>query len=172
MSIQIVACTIRDWDTLRDISYQTFDETFRPGNTHENMEAYLSQAFTEEKLKSELQNTNSEFHFIYLHDRLAGYLKVNIGDAQTEDMGRDALEIERIYIKNDFQKKGLGKQLYNKALTLARNYRCSKMWLGVWEHNPNAIEFYEKMGFKSVGKHHFVMGDDPQTDIIMEKKLF
>lgn len=171
MSIQIVACTKSDWDILLELSYQTFDETFRPGNTPENMEAYLSEAFTEEKIKDELKNPNSEFHFIYLHDRLMGYLKINIGNAQTEDMGRESMEIERIYVKKAVQNQGLGKQLYNKAITIAKNYHCKKIWLGVWEHNTNAVSFYEKMGFNAVGSHSFFMGDDEQTDIIMEKKM-
>ena len=37
---------------------------------------------------------------------IAGYLKVNTHDAQTEIMGNDSLEIERIYIKGIYQKHG------------------------------------------------------------------
>jgi ribosomal protein S18 acetylase RimI-like enzyme len=171
MRIQTIACTEQDWEQLLNISYQTFDETFRPDNTSENMEAYLSEAFTEEKIKNELNNPESEFHFIYFDDELAGYLKVNTGSAQTEQMGDESLEIERIYVLKIFQKQGIGKQLYNKALTIAKQYNLSKVWLGVWEHNQNAIEFYKKMGFKHISDHSFFMGDDRQTDIIMQKIL-
>lgn len=171
MSIQIVACTVKDWKMLLDISYQTFDETFRSQNTEENMETYLSEAFTEEKIKSELSHPQSEFHFIYFKDELAGYLKVNTGEAQTELMGDDSLEIERIYVLKQYQGEGLGKQLYNKAIAVAKQYNCSKIWLGVWEHNPNAIEFYKKMDFKQTSEHSFFMGEDEQTDLIMEKTL-
>jgi ribosomal protein S18 acetylase RimI-like enzyme len=45
------------------------------------------------------------------------------------------------------------------------------MWLGVWEHNPRAIAFYHKHGFVDVGDHVFLLGEDPQTDIIMELDL-
>lgn len=171
MRIQTIACTEQDWEQLLNISYQTFDETFRPDNTSKNMEAYLSEAFTEEKIKNELNNPESEFHFIYFDDELAGYLKVNTGSAQTEQMGDESLEIERIYVLKIFQKQGIGKQLYNKALTIAKQYNLSKVWLGVWEHNQNAIEFYKKMGFKHISDHSFFMGDDRQTDIIMQKIL-
>lgn len=45
--------------------------------------------------------------------------KVNINAAQSEARGGEYLEIERIYIKNKFQKHGLGKFLFNKAMQTA-----------------------------------------------------
>ena len=45
------------------------------------------------------------------------------------------------------------------------------MWLGVWEYNPRAQRFYEKNGFRFVGKHTFLLGSDPQTDLLMQKKF-
>jgi diamine N-acetyltransferase len=86
-------------------------------------------------------------------------------------MGDEALEIERIYIKKQFQKHGLGTSLYNKALEMAAALDKKKVWLGVWEKNDNAIAFYKKMGFVQVGSHSFYMGDEEQTDLIMIKSL-
>ena len=40
-------------------------------------------------------------------------------DAQTESMGNDALEIERIYLSDDVQGLGLGKTLFDKAYDTA-----------------------------------------------------
>jgi diamine N-acetyltransferase len=48
---------------------------------------------------------------------------------------------------------------------------CDTVWLGVWEHNPRAIAFYEKWGFEKFGAHDFLLGTDLQTDILMKKKL-
>src|SRR5689334_6636436 len=123
------------------------------------------------KMENELSNKNSEFFFIYLDNNLAGYLKLNVDDAQSEEMGMESLEIERIYIKRKFQKYGLGKVLYNKAIELAKEKNKTKVWLGVWEKNENAIAFYNKMGFVQTGAHSFFMGDDEQTDYIMTKEL-
>lgn len=171
MFIEIKKCTPEDLHTLREISFETFDETFKEQNSPENMNAYLEKAFTLEKLEKELSNPTSHFFFIYYQNELAGYLKVNINDAQSEEMGNESLEIERIYIKKTFQKYGLGKVLYNKALELANELEKKKVWLGVWEKNENAIAFYKKMGFVQTGSHSFFMGDDEQTDYIMTKTL-
>ena len=164
-------CTIEDLSKLKEISYITFDETFRSQNKKENIDAYLSTAFTSEKLLKELTHPHSYFYFIYYQNNLAGYLKVNIESAQTEEMKENSLEIERIYVLSKFQKHGLGQQLFNQVLELAQEMHSEKIWLGVWEKNTNAIHFYEKLGFIQMDEHAFYMGDDRQIDIIMIKSL-
>jgi diamine N-acetyltransferase len=167
MTIRITKCANEDLHKLQVISYETFNETFKEQNTHENMSAYLEKAFNLKQLEKELSNPYSEFFFVYFNNELAGYLKVNIDDAQSEAMGNEALEVERIYIKSDFQKQGLGKDLLNKAVELAKARDKTKIWLGVWEKNENAIAFYKKMGFVEIGAHSFYMGDEEQIDIIL-----
>ncbi len=115
------------------------------------MKAYLEKAFHLTQLEKELSNKASQFFFVYCNNEIAGYLKVNTDEAQTEKMGDESLEIERIYIKNEFQKHGLGKYLFNKAMEIAKELNKKKIWLGVWEKNENAIVFIRKWGlFKPV----------------------
>lgn len=171
MKLEIIKCTTKDVETLREISYKTYDETFRESNTPENMEAYLSMAYELEKMKRELLNKSSEFYFLYADDELAGYLKINQYGAQTEfkeDMG---LEVERIYVYRKFHSNNLGSHLMNKAIDRAIELKKSYVWLGVWEHNEKAKKFYLRNGFRFVGKHSFFMGDDEQTDLLMRKDI-
>lgn len=172
MSIKIKKCTLEDLHTLQDISYKTFNETFKDQNTPENMNAYLERAYNLKQLEKELTTISSEFYFIYLDKEIAGYLKINTNDAQTEEIDNESLEIERIYLKTTFQKHGLGKYLLNKAVEIAIERDKKKIWLGVWEKNENAIAFYSKMGFVQTGSHSFYMGDEEQLDYIMTKTLF
>lgn len=171
MGIRIKSCSQADLQVLREISIETFTETFQEQNTLENMQAYLKDAYTLEKLKKEMEHDHSMFFFIYDDDQLAGYMKVNTDDAQSEEMDADSLEIERIYIRSGFQSKGLGKYLMNKAMDIAETKEKQKVWLGVWEHNAQAIAFYRKNDFVQTGSHSFLMGDDEQTDYIMTKTL-
>jgi diamine N-acetyltransferase len=171
MTITIKKCTLEDLHTLQEIGYETFNETFKHQNSPENMNAYLDRAFNLEQLEKELSTISSQFFFVYFNHEVAGYLKVNTNDAQSEEMGDETLEIERIYIKNQFQKHGLGKFLFNKAMKMALEGNKKKIWLGVWEKNENAIAFYKKMGFIQTGAHSFYMGDEEQIDLIMTKTL-
>lgn len=171
MTINLKKCTLEDLRKLQEISYETFNETFKHQNSPENMEDYLEKAFNLEQVEKELSNTSSHFFFVYVDNEIAGYLKVNTDDAQSEEMGDESLEIERIYIKNNFQKHGIGKYLFNKAIDMAMEHNKRKIWLGVWEKNENALAFYKKMGFVQTGAHSFYMGDEEQVDFIMVKTL-
>lgn len=169
MTLHIQPCSFENLGLLQDISIETYNETFQHHNTPENMKAYLEKAFNTKQLEKELTNTSSQFFFIYSDEEIAGYLKLNTNDAQTEIMGNNSLEIERIYIRKRYHKQGLGKYLLQKAIEIAKQRNNEKIWLGVWEENENAIAFYSKMGFVETGSHSFFMGDDEQKDIIMTK---
>lgn len=171
MTLTLEKCTLQHIDQLIDVSKETFDDTFRANNTAENMAHYLATAFTMEKMTDELNHPHSQFFFALLDGDIAGYVKVNTEDAQTEQIAKAQLEIERIYIRQNFQKRGIGQLLMNKALHIAQSKGYAGIWLGVWEKNPNAIRFYEKAGFKQAGNHSFYMGDEEQTDYIMVKVL-
>ncbi|MCU7556924.1 GNAT family N-acetyltransferase [Macrococcus capreoli] len=169
--IKIERVDPEDLPLLIQISKKTFDDTFRPNNKDEVIDNYLNTSFTKEMMLNQLKNPHSEFYFAVVNNKVAGYLKINIKDAQTENMGADSLEIERIYVDRNYHKQGIGKLLYDKAIERAHYYRVHKVWLGVWEHNHNALAFYTKLGFKHTDSHVFQMGDEAQTDFIMEYPL-
>lgn len=171
MNKTVRKCTLEDLDLLREISIETFNETFKDQNDPENMKAYLSRAFNNDQLEREMSNRASEFYFVYSNEEIAGYLKVNTDDAQSESMGDDSLEIERIYIRKEHHQQGLGKYLVVKATEIAKERNKAKIWLGVWEKNDNAIRFYKKMGFVQTGSHPFYMGNEEQVDLIMTNTL-
>lgn len=173
MSVQVRRCTEDDLQHLQAISIDTFYETFKEQNSPKNMQAYLDNAFNLGQLKKELTHPDSYFYFAYVEGEIAGYLKVNIDNAQTEVIGNrdEALEIQRIYIKKEFQQQGVGTVLCDQVMNLAKKHRKKMIWLGVWEHNEQAISFYKKMGFTQIGTHSFFMGDDEQTDLIFSKEI-
>lgn len=171
MTIQLKSCSLSDVRTLQAISCETFDETFRATNVPENMDAYMKKAFALEKLEKELSNPDSFFFFAYVNEELAGYLKVNINAAQSDEIMDDALEVERIYVRRASQGQGLGKYLMQKSIDIAKEKNKQGVWLGVWEKNEKAIRFYNGMGFVQHGAHSFCLGDEEQTDLIMIKSL-
>ena len=106
-----------------------------------------------------------------MEDEVIGYLKLNFGQSQTELKDDKALEIERIYVLQEYHGKKAGQLLYDKAIEVARNKNMDYVWLGVWEENHRAISFYKKNGFTEFDKHIFKLGDDEQTDIMMKLQL-
>ena len=169
--MKIRKINIDDLETLRDLSIQTFKETFEEVNTEEDMQKYLDENLSIEKLKTELENINSEFYFAENNDEILGYLKLNFKDAQTEKLEENHFEIERIYVLKAFLGQKIGQILFNKAIEIGREKNLEYVWLGVWEENHRAIRFYEKNGFEIFGKHDFTLGEDVQTDLLMKMKI-
>ncbi len=169
--VTIKKVDIAEADILLSFSKKTFYEFWAPLNDPADMEAYSSVAFTPQKILSELSNPNSDFYFALIDNELAGYLKLNFNDAQTEFQDINAMEVERIYVSGNHHGKKIGKQLLNFALDIAASKGFNYVWLGVWEHNYHALGFYEHNGFKVFSSHEFLLGDDRQTDLLMKKEM-
>jgi len=169
--IEIREITLNDIDQLLEIGRQTFYETFIVWNTEENLNIYLDERFTVGKLTDELNNKDSEFYFALFDNKVIGYLKINTGKAQTELQDDRALEIERIYVLKEFHGKNVGQLIYEKAIQIAEQKNVTYVWLGVWENNSRARNFYSKNGFVEFDKHIFRMGNSEQTDLMMKLLL-
>ncbi|GAB2542374.1 GNAT family N-acetyltransferase [Gracilibacillus alcaliphilus] len=171
MKTTIRKCTLDDLQLLQQIGTETYNETYSHLNTPENMNEYLEQAFNIEQLTKELSNPSSTFIFQYVDDVLAGYLKLNEGDAQTYNVGDGAMEVERIYVRSLFHGRGLGKGLLETGIELAKERDKNEIWLGIWRKNKNAIDFHKKMGFEARGTYSIYIGDEEQTNYVMVKEL-
>lgn len=156
---------------IQQVGRQTFFETFEDSNTEEDMKKYLKESFADEKIKREMTNPNSMFYLAMDKNYPAGYLRINFDGAQSEKDYPGSLEVERLYITKDQKRKGIGSELMKIAIDHAKKAGVPYMWLGVWEHNYPAQEFYKSFGFEFFGAHTFVLGNDPQTDLLMKKVL-
>ena len=173
MELNITILQINDSHivALQQIGRQSFSETFAESNSAENMAKYLEEAYSYEKLNAELNDPNSIFYFAMMDQNVIGYLKLNFGASQTELKDNNALEIERIYVLKEFHGKKVGQLLFDKAIKTAKEHHVSYVWLGVWEENKRALQFYTKNGFVEFYQHIFVLGDEAQTDIMMKLEL-
>ncbi len=169
--VQIVKVQKEDITALQLLSTQTFIETFASYNTEADMNAYLAKSFNLITLKEELDNSNAQFYFAVFDAAPIGYLKVNLGPAQSDIQDPNSIEIERIYVLKSYLGKKVGQVLYQKAFSIAKELQKKYIWLGVWEKNERALEFYKKNGFVAFDQHIFTLGTDVQTDILMKLEL-
>lgn len=169
--IEIIKVQPSEVDSLINISKQTFYDAFLHLNNPADVEAYVSSAFSTDILLAELNDPFSVFYFAMVDGKAVGYIKLNYSSAQTEFRHENAVEVERIYVINDQQGKSIGNQLLDFAIDMAIQSKLQYIWLGVWEHNTNAIRFYERNGFKIFDSHPFTLGTDLQTDLLMKREL-
>ena len=167
----IKQATLSDLNAIIEISHTTFAETFAHLNKKEDIDHYLTNNFSESNLAKEINDPDSFFYLIFQDKEVAGYLKLNVLAAQTEKAHSSALEIERIYVSAKYHGRRFGKKLLTKALEIARSLNKDYVWLGVWEKNEKAINFYIKNNFVRFGEHAFQLGEDEQTDYLYKLKI-
>lgn len=153
------------------MSRETFYDTFAAQNTRENMDKFMNEQFTREKLMQEVGAPGNLFLLAYDGEEPVGYVRMRIDNNPPALAGRKTIEIARIYAVSSAIGKGVGKALMEKCLAIAREMKKELVWLGVWEQNERAIGFYSRLGFEQFGTHVFLLGDDPQTDWLMKKEL-
>lgn len=161
---------IEDAELIADLSRRTFHETFGYVNTKANMDKFMNEQFTREKLINEVSEPGNIFLLAFDGDVPVGYVRMREGEKYPE-FGRDAIEIVRIYSVNSYLGTGVGQQLMRQCVFIAKEIKKEIIWLGVWEKNKRAITFYTKWGFEKFAEHEFLLGDDVQTDWLMMKKI-
>ena len=150
-------------------SSDLFAETFNEFNHPQDMEIYLAEAFNIKKIEQELSNPNTYCFYATKNSMPIGCIKVIVNDASF--IGIKSAELSRLYVSKDYHKQKIGAALMQFAVDFAIKNQAQKLWLGVWEHNQKAIDFYLKWGFVKTGFHDFKLGNDVQQDWLMEKTL-
>lgn len=165
--------TLDDAKSLTDLSYTTFWDAFahHPKNAPDDLAYYMRQAFNIEQITTELSDPKAIFLIAEIDGELAGYAKLILDNTEPGITAEKPIELNRLYSQQKFLGQGVGQTLMDACFELAEEQGFDTIWLGVWEFNPRAQRFYEKNGFSFVGKHTFVLGTDPQTDLLMQRSL-
>lgn len=171
MALYFRQCDSTDLDSLVQLSKITFSDAFEKDNDAHDFRTYLQKAFGSKQLAKELSNKNTFFYFVYDGQELVGYFKLNVESAQSDVQDPKALEIERIYVLNEHQGKKIGSRMLKRITEKAKEMHKQYIWLGVWEHNPKAIRFYQNRGFVKFGEHPYFIGTDEQTDWLLRLEI-
>ena len=171
--IDIRRATVDDAKSLTDLSYTTFWDALahHPKNAPDDLAHYMRQAFSVEQIADELNDPRAVFLVAEIEGELAGYAKLVCDHIEPGISAEKPIELNRLYSQQKFLGQGVGQTLMDACFDLARENGFDTIWLGVWEYNPRAQRFYEKNGFREVGSHTFVLGSDPQTDLLMQKEI-
>jgi diamine N-acetyltransferase len=112
------------------------------------MQTFLSAA----RLQQELQEPDARFYLILFNEAAVGFLKLN-RNKPLPDSEQKALELERIYLTKAVSGKGIGTAVLHWVFEQAAQEKATLLWLKVMDTNPDAVRFYEKLGFEICGTH-------------------
>jgi len=170
-AIEIRKASQKDAALIAALSRLSFTQSFASHNTPENMQKFMDNDFAEARLIAEVENGEGIFIIGHLAGKPMGYARLRQTEEPAGLTAHRHIEIARIYVLQEALGKGLGAALLDSCMDIARSAHAQIIWLGVWEHNRRAIEFYQKWGFVKFGSHIFMLGDDEQTDWLMKKNL-
>lgn len=160
-----------DAQKLSVLAEKTFRDTFGAVNTVEDMELHCQSNYSEAIQASEISNPNMITLLAEEAGRFVGFAQLCWGSAPKCVSGKSPGEIQRLYVINDWHGKGIAQELMQACIEQLKKCGSDVVWLGVWERNPKAITFYKKFGFVEVGDHVFLLGSDPQRDIVMARPV-
>ena len=158
-----------DINLIANLSRQTFYDSFHEQNTADDMAMFLEKNFNDDAIATEFEDPENIFLIIEDDNLPLGYAKLSFKNQQYDIAEFKYLEISRIYCIKEAIGKGVGKTLMLECIEIATSLSMNCIWLGVWEHNARAIEFYKKFGFTKFDEHVFMLGTDSQNDWLMKK---
>jgi GNAT superfamily N-acetyltransferase len=157
---------------LSELAERTFRDAFSALNTAENMDLHCASAFSPAAQAAEIANADIHTVVAESDGRLVAFAQVHLRSNSPGCVPvSPSVELRRIYVERSFHGTGLARDLMARVLAAAEAHGAAVVWLGVWERNPRAIRFYQGCGFSEVGDHVFVVGADPQRDLVMVRSL-
>ncbi|MBB6108636.1 hypothetical protein HDF23_001371 [Mucilaginibacter lappiensis] len=164
------AC-LKDMPALSALAKKAFWETFTGQMSEDHLQAYIAISFSQEKLILEWGEAVNTFLIAFLDQELAGYAKISTRRKSDRPENGKYIEIERLYLLKHHQGKKIGTALMNCCIQYALDHHFDLLWLNVWEHNTEAMKFYQDRDFKIVDWSILMRGDTPQKGIWMKKAL-
>ena len=166
-SIVVRKATPGDAGALARLAERTFRATFEARNTEEDINAYCRASYGPSLQAAEIADRTVETLVAEDGDGLVGYGQLSWGPAPACVHAARPAEVRRLYVEASWHGRSVAQRLFSELLDRAGTGHADVVWLGVWEHNPRAIAFYEKVGFCRVGAQVFQLGSDAQRDLVL-----
>ena len=151
---------------------QSFREAFEKDNNPDDFKTYVDEAFSENQISKDLREPGSIFYIAHDNGEAVGYARLRTSmEVNDKFPDKKLIELHRLYSLGKYIGRGIGKALITHCMREAKLKGFDMIWLGVWEHNVHAQEFYKRFGFEKFSSHLFMVGNDPQTDYLLKKNL-
>jgi ribosomal protein S18 acetylase RimI-like enzyme len=170
MLSEVRHATPADAARLSAFGRRVYAATFAADNNPDDLRAYLDGAYTEDLQRGEIEDPDMATLLLEHEGQLVAFAQLRPGKEDGVD-GPAPIELWRLYVDPEWHGRGVAGQLMAAVHDTARARGARTLWLGVWERNPRAQAFYRKQGFRVVGEHTFMVGRDPQRDLIMAREV-
>ena len=171
MSLNIRKVTIADLRLMTVLAITTHYEAYFELDPSHDLADYCINFFDLETVKAELENSKWTFLIAEFEGNAVGFAQLREGKKIACMEGKNAIEIQRIYVIEKMKGKKIGKALIEKCFEIGNEKGYQTLWLGVWDKNIEAQKFYEKIGMENVGITDFSDGKNEFINLVFAKEL-
>ncbi|PTT75894.1 GNAT family N-acetyltransferase [Pelomonas sp. HMWF004] len=158
--------TAEDAAPLAAFAAQAFTDTYRDLDDAQEIADYVAEHFQPGVVAGVIQDAACTTMLMTLGDQLAGYAILRDAPPPSCVTGPGPLQLWRLYLG-----QGLGARLMAEVNAEARQRGARTLWLGVYDRNQRAVEFYGRCGFVQVGNKEFLFGGRLYIDPIYAATL-
>lgn len=126
-------------ETLRALAESIWYVCYKDLITSGQIEYMLAQRYQTPTLRERL--LEGDIIFAARHE---GQL---VGFAHTCLLDNKTCKLDKLYVSNDHQRRGIGERLVRAVEDYARSQHCEELVLRVYKGNQNALRAYSKYGF-------------------------
>jgi len=160
-----------DAAALSALAERTFRVTFAAYNAPADMDAHCRGNYAPDIFAGEIAAPQIVTLVAEHAGCLTGYGQLRWTEAPACVTGVHPAEIGRLYVDAPWHGHGIAQALTAHMVDAAMAGGADRLWLGVWESNHRALAFYRKIGFVPVGSHVFMVGPDPQNDLLLARDI-
>ncbi|MGL5787183.1 MAG: GNAT family N-acetyltransferase [Bacteroidales bacterium] len=158
--------TLNDLETIRQLAYSTFPQTYEKILTQEQSNYMMEMMYSTPNLQKQITEENQIFYLAISNKVPCGYFSIQRGE-------ENKVILQKLYLHPSFQNKGIGKQIMDQVVRAAINHFKECQYLKLYVNRMNkAKEFYLRYGFRITGKRDHEIGSGfYMNDYIMEMPL-
>lgn len=141
--------TMDDITRITEVARLSFIETYGP--LTDDQESYM-QSFYNDRISRKWVTDDGLVTLVSIDDsdNAVGFAIVVLPGSSMESgvVPKKRGEIGKLYILQKEHGKGRGRELMTACEDVCRQHKIHRLYLGVYQGNTNAIQFYRHMGFK------------------------
>lgn len=158
-----------DIKNIASLAVQVWLDTYAVEGIRTSFSNYIWDDLTPSQFEKRLKEQDREIYKAEIENHLVGFIEINY--SSTELDSANSVEIEKLYIQQNFQNQKIGSELIQFAEAIFRKKGITKYWLSVYEKNEKAIQFYQKHDFLENSEIFFELENEKHRNLVLSKTL-
>lgn len=160
-----------DAAVLAQIGARLFEQTYGDSIPADEMAEHIAKDFGPGVQSAELADPSTVSYLVEAGGEVLGFAQIRRRALPVAADEEADVELWRIYLDRRLHGTGMGRRLLAELGRTARELGSRGVWLAVWKQNARALAFYEKQGFRPVGRQDFHVGGEVHCDLVLRAPL-